>query len=68
MAKIKFIRKYNMYRNTWIDIVYESGRVVTLEKHDIPKTVKAFIKGKNAIDQYDPVYKRNEIIYKEGEK
>ena len=68
MTKIKFVRKYKMYGNTWIDIVYESGRVVTLEKHDAPKTVKAFIKGKHAIDQYDSVYKRNETIYKEGEE
>lgn len=70
MAKIKFVREYKVnyggkYEHTYYDIVYESGRVYTKYITDLPKSVEKWLAGKEAERQYDPVYKREELIYKE---
>lgn len=61
---IKFIREYEFYGYMFIDIVYESMRIYTMPKDEMPKTAKKFLEGKTGVKQYDPVFKRDEIIYK----
>lgn len=64
MAKIEFIRLYKSeFGGEWADIVYESGRVVTVSQSKIPKTAKKWLEGKEGRKQYDSVYKREETIF-----
>ena len=70
MAEIRFVREYILnpggkYEHTYYDIIYESGRVYTKYIADLPATVKEWLAGKEKTHYYDPVYKREEIIYKE---
>ena len=61
---IKFVRKYDAYGCTWVDVVYESGRLVMVEYKDAPKTVKKYMEEATKItDQYDSTFKRGETIY-----
>ena len=60
---IKFVRKYVWYGNTYYDAVHESRRLYTYIEGRLPKTVSAFIDGAKQTEQYDSLYKCNEIIY-----
>lgn len=65
MDKIKFIRRYVMYRTDVFDIVYKSGRVVSKTLEDLPKTAQAFLDSATHIEhQWDSVYNRGETIYR----
>lgn len=63
-APIKFVRAYNLYGGDYYDVIYRSGRVVTVGVDDMPKTVRAFVENAKTVrHQYDSVYKRSETIY-----
>jgi len=62
-TKIKFIRFYELYGHGYADIIYTSGRIVSKERNDLPKTAHDFMKDKHGQEQYDRVFKRKEIIY-----
>lgn len=63
-AKIKFVRKYEAYRENWYDVIYHSGRCQTFLETDIPKTVETFVTtATKRREQYDKLFKRNEMIY-----
>jgi hypothetical protein len=63
MAQIRFIRGYSSYGCDWLDIIYQSGRVYTLEAVNAPATAKRFMDSANQKKQYDSLFKRDEIIY-----
>ena len=71
MARIRFVREFESYNDTWYDVAYYSkcgnyvGRLFTFTSEDLPKTVKKWLDGKNGVAQYDSVFKRHEIIYRE---
>lgn len=70
MAEIKFVREYVVnygakYEHTYYDIVYKSGRICTRYIADLPATVEKWLSGKKKTRYYDPVYKREEVIYKD---
>ena len=65
MANIKFVREYEAYGSTWYNVLYaKSNRLYTFTTEDLPETVKRWLKGRKGIEQYDRVFKRDEIIYK----
>ena len=64
MGKIKFVRLYTFYREDMFDVVYKSGRVVSYRLPDLPRTVVQFVvNAENRTEQYDPVFKRWEMLY-----
>ena len=63
-SKIKFVRKYEMYRENWYDVVYHSGRVCTYTEPEIPATVERFIESSEIREeQYDKTFHRAEMLY-----
>lgn len=69
MAKIHAVRVYQFYDEEYADVMYESGRLVSYAVNELPQTVKDWMVDKDWTVQYDKVYKRNEVIYKDkGEK
>lgn len=63
-SKIKFVRHYAFCREDYFDVVYKSGQVRTCPLIDLPKTAALFIANANKTDHhYDPVFKRDEVIY-----
>ena len=62
-AKIRFIRKYEMYGDEYIDIIYESGRIYGSALRDAPKVAIDYMSRATSKEQYDRVFKRQEIIY-----
>ena len=63
-SKIKFIRHYVFYREDYFDVVYKTGQVRTCPLCDLPKTAALFLAYANRTDHhYDPVFKRDEVIY-----
>ena len=62
-AKIRFIRKYEMYGDEYIDIIYESGRLCGKPLRDAPKTAIDYMSRATSKEQFDKVHKRSEIIY-----
>lgn len=63
-AKIKFVRKYEAYRENWYDVIYYSGRIYTFLETGLPKTVEEFVTtAAKRTEQYDTLFKRSEMIY-----
>ena len=60
---MKFVRKYNLYGIEYYEVIYKSGRIVTYSRERLPKTVKAFLAGKQGREQFDKVFNRTETIY-----
>jgi len=66
--QIKFVREYMFYGYKYYDVIYESGRLVTVCDERMPKTVKQFIeKADDRREQYDRVFKREELLYMKKE-
>lgn len=65
MNKIKFIRFRSWFENVppMVDIVYHSGRCVSLGEWELPKTAKAFLRQAKTSCDYDKIF-GFEIIYK----
>lgn len=63
-AKVKFVRFRwrNGERPPMVDIVYRSGRCVSIGEEDIPKTVKAFLRTAKTSCDFDCLW-GFEIIY-----
>lgn len=68
MANIKFVREYDLYGNTYYDVVYgkpgNPSRLYMYSKEDLPKTVQKWLEDKVGNTQYNKVFEREEIIYK----
>ena len=63
-APIKFVRTYSWYGGDYYDVIYRSGRVVTMGVDDMPKTVRAFIENAKTVHQeYDRTFKKLDTIY-----
>ena len=63
-VKIKFIRKYEAYRENWYDVIYYSGKIYTFLETELPKTAREFIEtATKRTEQYDKLFKRSEMIY-----
>lgn len=64
-TKIKFIRKYDMYRENWYDVVYHSGKIFTyVGEENLPKTALEYVTtATKRTEQYDKLFKRSEMIY-----
>lgn len=66
-AAIKFVRKYENYRENWYDVIYHSGRAYTYCECDLPKTVAAFVatatRRKEQYDRTAPRQNKYEMIY-----
>lgn len=63
-SKIKSVREYVSYNHTWYDIIYKSGRIVTLPDEDIPKTARDFLANATRLEEwYNSIFKRTEIIH-----
>lgn len=60
---IRFIRKYNLYRTVYYEVIYKSGRIATYSLERLPNTVKSFLVGKQGKEQFDKVFNRTETIY-----
>ena len=59
MNKIKFIRYRGLHYKgvpPLCDVVYKSGRVVTLGADELPKTAREFTKTARARYEYDKVF------------
>lgn len=58
MGKIIFARYRSFYKNIppMIDVLYDSGRLISVGEEEIPKTVKAFLQTAKARYEYDKVY------------
>lgn len=67
MNKIKFVRKYENYRENFYDVIYRSGRVYTYSEPDLPKTIINFVtNATKRTEQYDRTSTRAnkwEMIY-----
>lgn len=63
LSKIRFVREYEFYNETWLDVIYTSGRLYSMSKEKAYKNVLAFMESKTPKKQYDRVFKRDEIIY-----
>lgn len=66
MSKIKFIRFRSWFENVppMADVVYKSGRCVSLGEDELPKTARAFLKTAKTFCDYDKIF-GFEIIYME---
>lgn len=62
-GKMRFVRKYNLYGIEYYEVIYKSGRIVTYSRERLPKTIKAFLAGKEGREQFDKVFNRTETIY-----
>lgn len=70
-APINFVRVYPCYGNLaadrshdLYDVIYRSGRVVTMGVEDMPKTVHDFCKSAKLVyQQYNRTYCRVETIF-----
>ena len=63
-SKIKFIREYASYKHTWYEIIYKSGRIITLPDEDIPKTAREYItNATRREEQYNSIFNRHEVIH-----
>lgn len=58
MRKIIFVRYRSFYKDCppMIDILYDSGRMVSLGEEELPKTVKAFLQTATAKYEYDKIF------------
>lgn len=67
-SKIKSIRSYVWLNGgVYLDIIYKSGKVRTVNIEEAPDTAKRFcITSRKKTELYDPVYKRTETVYEEG--
>ena len=65
---MKFVRKYNLYGIEYYEVIYKSGRIVTYSRERLPKTVKAFLAGKQGREQFDRVFNRTETIYEKDSR
>lgn len=66
--QIKFVREYLFYGYKYYDVIYESGRLATVCDDRMPATVKRFIESADERrEQYDKVFKRDEILYMKKE-
>ena len=61
--KIKFVREYHFANETCYDVIYYSGKCFFYCGNNIPHTVREFLNCAQCVKQYDPVLKREEIIY-----
>ena len=68
MAHIRFVREYDLYGNTYYDVVYgkpgSPSRLYMYSKDDLPKTVQKWLEDKVGDTQYNKVFERDEIVYK----
>lgn len=66
-AKIKFVRKYENWRENFYDVIYQSGRAYTFTETELPKTVVEFVTtATKRYEQYDYTSTRKnkyEMIY-----
>lgn len=65
MNKIVFVRYRSFYKDIppMVDILYSSGRMVSLVEDEIPKTVKAFLETAKAKHEYDEIYGHSFVYY-----
>lgn len=68
MANIRFVREYDLYGNTYYDVVYgkpgSPSRLYMYSKKDLPKTVSKWLEGKEGETQRNSVFDRDETVYK----
>lgn len=67
-SNIRFIRKYKLWDSPnyiYFDIIYYSGRVVTVPPERLPKTAQAYISECGEPKElFCKLFNRNELIYK----
>ena len=63
-APIKFVRTYSWYGGDYYDVIYRSGRVVTMGVEDMPKTVHDFVKSAKLVyQQHNHTFDRVDTIF-----
>lgn len=65
MEKIVFVRYRSFYKGVppMVDILYKSGRMVSLGEEEFPKTVKQFLQYARAKYEYDAVHGHTFVYY-----
>ena len=65
--KIKFVRKYEWFRENYYDVIYTCGRARSFREIELPKTVERFVTtATKRTEQYDRTAPREnkwEMIY-----
>lgn len=63
MSEIKSVKGYKACGHPFFDIVYMSGKTITVIPERLPQTARKFMQNCTVKVQYNNVFKRQEYIY-----